>query len=365
MSTEHTDPCSHVDGRILDDLGENGIIAQLIERNLGAPLASAHLGVGDDAAVLATTGDANIVVTIDACPTPVVELLGIGGPYDWGRLAGVISLSDIAAMGAQPTALLSATAMPGDMPVQDYRQFLEGLNDVCAEWSTPIVGGNIREAASFSATTVALGVVESGRALRRDGAQPGDAIFVIGDVGLFWSAVMNVMESGVGSLTPAQEGALRRPTPRLKEARLLQSLNVVNAAMDCSDGVGAAVQTICTASSVGALLDLESLELMPEVRRAADEHDLELSRLVLSWGDWQLLACIPSTEAMRVREALTQIDAPFHLIGTITSSVGVRERHRTDTSPIVDLVGSKRFDPSSYLSAGLAPYVARLRGDRQ
>lgn len=361
MNSRSGDSSTDDRGPFLDDLGEDGIVTQLVERFLGSQRTSVHLGVGDDAALLAGTGDAETVVTIDACPTPVVDLLGIGGMYDWGRLAGVISLSDIAAMGAQPTALLSATAMPGRMLAEDYQQFLKGLSDVCIEWSTPIVGGNIREAPSFAATTVALGVVDSGRALRRDGARPGDAILVIGHVGLFWSAVLDVMRSGIGSVTIAQEGALRRPTPRLREAGILQSLNVVTAAMDCSDGVGAAVETICAASGVGAVLDLDNLDSLPEVRRAAREHGLDHSRLVLSWGDWQLLVCTPGSEVGRVRDALETIDAPVHHIGTIASSEGVRESRGAESFPITDLVGSKRFEPTSYMSAGLEPYISRLR----
>lgn len=350
----------------LSDLGEDAIVNQLILQYLGGRESEAIIvGVGDDAAVLRIERSSpDVVVTVDACPTPVVELLGLGTMYDWGRLAGVISLSDLASMGADSVGLLSSTIMPPSMKTVDYQEFLKGLSDVCSEWSTPIIGGNIREGENFSATTVALGTCSRGRAFRRNGARVGDGLVVVGNAGLFWSAVLDLLVCGrLERLSASQKKALFRPTPRLAESVLLRELGVVNAAVDCSDGLGSAIETLGTASRLGAVLEIDEFQFDPRVSLAAEAHDVRLERLLLAWGDWQLVVAVPSSEARDVVAEMQSHGYPAFVAGWLTETPGIEAVRRGAQDPfnVTDVMASKHFDATYYPTHGLQAYVSRLK----
>ena len=150
----------------LSQLGELGLLAELERRGL-------IRGVEHDAAQLA----GGVVVTQDA----LVE--GVHFRLDWiawrelGFRAAAVNLSDLAASGAEPEALIVSLAVPGETTVDDVVAFYEGM----AEAGVAVVGGDTTAAAS-----VVLGVTAIGRAERvpgRAGAQPGDAIVVTSRLG--------------------------------------------------------------------------------------------------------------------------------------------------------------------------------------
>lgn len=349
----------------LQDLGESAIVEKLVSRHLGAASDGLSVGVGDDAAVFRTLPDGQeLVATIDACPTPVVDILGVGGWADWGRLAGVISLSDLAAMGATPLAMLSSTYMPPTMSSESYERFLEGLSRVCKDFGVPIAGGNIREGANFAATTVGLGTCEAGRAFRRSEAQPGDTLVVVGRAGVFWSGVLELMSGAPPSdLEPSQRESLWAPVPRLREAAILRSLGAVTAAMDCSDGLGAAVHDLCLHSKVGAILRYHEWPIDLAVERAAVFAQVPLERLLLSWGDWQLIAALKPSKVANALKLLRAEGTQAFVAGTVTSTPGVLEewQSRFGRRPLDDTLASRRFEDASYLQSGLEGYVTRLR----
>lgn len=347
----------------LRELGENAIVASLISRFLGAHGPDVVLGVGDDAAILRPQDSTDLVVTIDACPTPVVQLLGQATWEDWGRLAGVISLSDLAAMGAEPVAFLSATAMPPEMTSDEYTGFLSGLDAVCSEWNMPIVGGNIREASTFSATTVAIGRVAQGRAFLRSTARANDRLIAVGRIGVFWSGVLR-MRSGAtrDELSESQRQALWQPEPRLAASKALQEARVVTAALDCSDGLGAAVETMAIASGLGALLDFSGVDFDPCLRTIPGNAGIE--SLALSWGDWQLLVAVAPEHVDQALERVHASGSPGAVIGTLTEQLGLRLVRNGRVEELADRLGSVRFEPSSYLVAGLDSYATRLENAR-
>lgn len=346
------------------DMGERRVVSDLVERYLGAQGSRIEVGVGDDAAVMGPFDSAErIVVTVDACPTPVVDLLGIGSWRDWGRLAAVISLSDIAAMGASPTALLCATAMPQDMLASEYEDFLGGLDEVCQDFATPIIGGNVREASSFSATTVGLGTCK--RPWLRSGAAAGDALIVVGAAGLFWSATLDVLaRQGRTQLTPAQQSTLFDPRPKLDAVRILMEAGVeVRAAIDCSDGLGAGVNELCRQSDTGAIIEYAGFPVPAEVIDSARDWSIPLERLLLAWGDWQLLLALPEEEHKGVLALLRDHGCESFKLGMVAAGHDVLETWDGSAEAKVrtDFVASLRFESESYLIGGLYGYANKLR----
>lgn len=351
----------------LVDLGEKRILNELVMHYLGDVSSDMiDLGIGDDAAVLGKLQhDDRLVLTIDSCPTPVVDILGVGSWRDWGRMAGVISLSDIAAMGAAPIAFLSATTMNPDMNVSDYEEYISGLSSVCEEYSTRIIGGNIREGNAFSATTVGIGICKSDQIWKRNGAENSDILVCVGSAGLFWSATLDIMQGkSISELTEAQSRALFCPYPKLGAVAALQRSGVkVNASMDCSDGLGASIVELCQASDVGVVIDYSLFQILPEVRAAASKYSIPLERLLLSWGDWQLLLSVPEASWSNVDSTLRDVGCTVFRVGRVISGQEIRERWpgKWEERLLQESCESVRFHSTSYMSNGLDSYVERLR----
>jgi thiamine-monophosphate kinase len=269
---------------LLSELGETGLLAELERRGLAR-------GIEHDAADLG----GGLVVTQDA----LVE--GVHFRLDWtsyrelGYRAAAVNLSDLAASGAEPQALLVTLAAPAGLDLESVFELYEGLN----EPGVPVVGGD-----TTSAPQLALAVTAVGRSERvpgRAGATPGDLVVVTGPLGAAGAAF--------------REGGHARPPLRLEEGRRLAA--VAHALTDISDGL--AVDAGHLASRSGCRLELD-LERVPLAAGATVED--------LGFGeDYELLAATPDP-------------LEFAVIGRCVEGEGVEVRLR---GAPVDLAGWEHF----------------------
>src|SRR5690606_14715710 len=168
------------------------------------------LGIGDDAALLQPPPGMQLVVTMDALNAGV-HFPPATAPADIGWKALAVNLSDLAAMGARPAWCTLSLSLPGgDAGLVDG--LLDGFLELAAAHDVALVGGDTTRG-PLSLCVAAHGLVEAGRALRRDGAAPGDDVWVTGTPG-----------DAAGALSALQAGAavdrslrarLDRPTPRV------------------------------------------------------------------------------------------------------------------------------------------------------
>jgi thiamine-monophosphate kinase len=214
----------------LADLGERGLLAELERRGLAS-------GIEDDAAQLAD----RLVVTQDA----LVE--GVHFRLDWttyrelGFRAAAVNLSDLAASGAEPEALLVTLGTPPETRVEDVLELYEGLN----EPGVPVAGGDTTRADALYLSVTALG--RSDRVPGRGGALPGDVLVVTGPLGAAGAAF--------------REGRHARPPLRLGEGRRLSA--VAHALTDISDGLAVEAGHIAARSGCRIEIDLEQVPLAP------------------------------------------------------------------------------------------------------
>lgn len=266
---------------------------------------------GDDAAVLAF-GDARLVATTDALVEGVHFRNGWLTPAELGRRAAIANLSDLAAMGASPVALLLALVVPAGFAEQDVEELAMAVSDAGHAVGARLVGGNLSRGPSLAITITALGRL-SGPALRRSGAGIDDLLVVTGTLGDAAAAVA-AWEAGHDPIPPLRE-RFAQPRARLAAGEVLASAGATSG-IDISDGLLADLGHLCRASGVGASIQREALPRSPQV----EILDAAGRDFAASGGeDYELLVTVP-------RSLDTELAKLAGACGTSLSVIG----HTTD-----------------------------------
>lgn len=350
--------------RSLGHLGEDGIHRRILERLSKETGTKVELGPGDDCAALTVPGNEALVVSTDPCPLPVLSMLEGEDYRRFGWFSMAIGLSDLAAMGARPLGMLLAVEAEECMPAASLDAFYEGVLEASSQFDCPILGGNVKDAKKFSCVGTALGSVMRERMLRRSAARAGQRLFVLGPSGRFWAGVLckyEDIELGPEAMRTLLE-PLRRPWPRLLEGRALADNGLSQCAMDSSDGLTACLSSIAEQSQVDLHLDMEQLIPLPEVAEVAERTGIDARKLMLSWGDWQLVCTVSTEQVQPLHAAMAALDCPAMEIGWVSEGDGHVWVHDASgrLGRLADFA-STRFSSTSYFSHGLDAYIHRLR----
>jgi thiamine-monophosphate kinase len=250
----------------LSELGELGLLAELERRGLAERIENdaAELGEGR-------------IVTQDALVEHVHFRLDWISWRDLGFRAAAVNLSDLAASGAEPDALIVSLGLPGETNLDDVLELYEGIR----ESGVPVLGGDTSAADRVYLSVTALG--RSERVPGRGGARPGDLIVVTGPLG--------------GAAAAFREHRFVRPPLRLAEGRSLA--RTAHAMLDISDGLEPDLEHISRRSGVRCVIELERVPLV----NGASIEDLGFG------DDYELLAAVPSET--------------FHVIGRCEEGEGV------------------------------------------
>jgi thiamine-monophosphate kinase len=277
------------------------------------------LGVGDDCALLEVPAGRQLAVSIDTL-VEGTHFARDADPHALGHKALAVNLSDLAAMGAVPAWATLALTLPSADEAW-LAAFAAGFLDLAERHDVQLVGGDTTRGPR-SVTVQVHGLVEPGRALRRDGAHPGDLVYVtgtLGDAGLALLAQQGLFV-GLGTVAALRE-RLDRPTPRLAEGRAL--VGTASAAIDVSDGLAADLGHVCSASGVGATLYLDRLPCSPTVRRYVAETG-DWSVPLAAGDDYELCVTVPASRQAEVEALAAGLPAGLHWVGVIERTPGIR-----------------------------------------
>lgn len=302
----------------------------------GDPGEGIALGIGDDAAVTRE----GAVWSVDAAIEGVHfrrAWIGRGARWeDVGYRAAVAALSDLAAMGARPRAMLSAIALPASEDDEVLLAIARGTAEAARAHGAPVIGGNLARAGEISITTTVIGALPEGASpLTRAGGRAGDAIWVSGACG---AAALGIaaLEAGRGGEESAA-WAVRRflaPSPRFEVAA--RALGIARAAIDVSDGLAHDLAQLCEASGVGAELDLAALPIDDAMRALAASLGVDAVELALGGGDdYELVLALPADASI---EGATRV-------GTLTASRALRARDPSGALRALDPRGFDHFRP--------------------
>lgn len=292
--------------------GESAFIEQL--RALATHPAAR--GLTDDAATL-THGGRTLVLTHDVI-VENVHFLSDDPPESIGWKLVAANLSDLAAKGARPTGALMAYSLSGDGS-WDAR-FAAGIGEALAQFGCPLIGGDtVRppegSARHFGMTAIGEAEIVPGR----DGAAPGDDLWISGTLG----------NAGLGLLIAKGElegpaellDAYRKPVPRLELGQKLAPL--VSAMMDVSDGLLIDAKRMAEAS--GARIVIESIDVplsqaFIDVR--GDNRDASIEAAT-SGDDCQLLFAVPPRSRRQIETVAEDLSARIQCVGLVESGEGL------------------------------------------
>jgi len=263
--------------------------------NLDGDAKKVVVGIGDDAAVI-DFGNRPTIVTVDTHVEDVHFRLDLISCRELGYRAMVAAVSDVWAMGAMPSASVIALTLNERFPDEDFRELIEGLAEAARRTGAQVIGGNLSRGRALSITTTVFGlpVAES---VTRDGAQPGDSIYVTGTLG---SAALGLaaLQAGAVVLDHAAAFVERWKRPPIHGHLTKALTGVATAAIDVSDGCLQDLQHVCTASGVGAIVHAGALPTAPDYQLTCEALGLDGVVLALTGGeDYELLFTARSSTA--------------------------------------------------------------------
>lgn len=297
------------------------------------------LTVGDDCALVTVPPGYELAVSIDTLVAGVHFIAEVD-PAALGHKALAVGLSDLAAMGAEPAWATLALTLPEADRVW-LAGFTQGLSKLARSYGVQLVGGDTTRG-PLAVTMQLHGFVPRGKALKRDGACPGDRIYVtgtLGDSGLALRARLEGLQLSQETLRYV-EHRLDWPQPRVHEALALRSF--AHAAIDISDGLAADLGHILKSSGVGAAVEVEALPLS-ESLRASLELDQAWVLALTAGDDYELCVTVPAEYHDRIQAALSALGCPCALIGTIEEEPGFRCRRQNGDSFIPQQQGYRHF----------------------
>lgn len=285
------------------------------------------LPIGDDAAALPVGRNRFVLLSSDVLIANV-HFRWTTPPFRVGEAATAANLSDIAAKGGRPAAMLVDLLVPPGTPERWARSVLQGAERMAARFGCHVVGGDTKPSPTATVVGVSVGWVGREAMPTRSGARPGDLVVTTGSVGFGGAYRRNVTES-------------LRFLPRVSEGRLLGP--VAHAMTDTSDGVADAAHLIAEASRCRIILRAEELPLHPELRHMARPFSQQL-RAAFYGGDYELFATLDSSRFPRVQAALRRLGCPLTVIGRVERGRGAWLERAGRRTPL-PLAGWRHFDP--------------------
>jgi len=297
------------------ELGERKIIELILECLDQMP--NMPIPFGDDTSAVDMGHDKLAVIKMDMLvgKTDVPKTMSL---WQAARKAVIMNISDLAAKGAQPLALLASIGVPPDLTETDIQQIGKGLNAGAREYNAYILGGDTNEASDLIISCMALGVCSKHHLIKRSGAKPGEYVAVTGSFGKAASGLKILMNS---LSAPENSGVLvdsvLMPKARVKEGLVLAQSRLATASIDSSDGLAWSLHELSRASNVGFHLD--KLPVAPEVESFAEIHGFDSVELALYGGEeYELLVTIKPKLWQEAKKAVENVGGSLIKLGRVT-----------------------------------------------
>ncbi len=281
--------------------------------------SSVDLAVGDDCALMTVPEGQQLALSIDTLVAGR-HFPETADPYDIARRALAVSVSDLAAMGANPLAFTLALTLPS-VESPWLESFSRGLRRAAQDYQIPLIGGDTTKG-SLTISLQVHGAVPADAALRRSGAKPTDCIFVTGSLGDA-AAALAVIQQELTVSREQQAYLLSRfyaPRPRLAIGEKLRGL--ATAAIDVSDGLLADLGHICRASGVAAKIYSNKIPLSA-VLSAVVAREQGLGYALTGGDDYELCFTAPAKSRQTLATIAGELGVAITEIGLLEEGEGL------------------------------------------
>ncbi|SET54448.1 thiamine-phosphate kinase [Nitrosomonas marina] len=295
----------------------------IIQRYFKRPVADVDLGIGDDAAVVSPTPDMQLVVSADTLVSGR-HFFENADPYKLGYKSLAVNLSDMAAMGAKPRWVMLSLTLPENLnethPVW-LSQFASGFLDLARTYQVALIGGDTTGGALNICVQI-MGEVREKRYLRRDGAKPGDDIWVsgyLGDAALALKHTLGIIRLSQSEMNHCMP-ALHTPKARVELGQHL--VDLAHSAIDISDGLLADLGHILTCSTCAAEIKLDAVPCS-RVMKQHMSSSLALECLLTGGDDYELCFTAPKNNNSVIEQISQVLRVPLSVIGEIKQGTGL------------------------------------------
>ncbi len=317
--------------------GEFELIARVRERLRAAGADKGPqlvVGSGDDAAI--TLARPATATTVDAFVEGVHFRREWSDPASIGRKALAATVSDLAAMGAEPGEVYVVLGIPEGFGDRECMELLDGVIERAAAFELAIAGGDVTRAPVLTLALTAVGYAEAPeRMVRRSGARTGDAVAVTGELGaaaaglLLFERPAMAAELDAG-LVDGLKACHLDPEPRIGAGLALAGVGAA-AMIDLSDGLAGDALHICAAGSVGIRIDAAAVPIASGVAEVAAAAGLDPLVLALGGGeDYELLACLRPDAIAEAATAVGLAGSALTVVGEVRPGTGLEIENASD-----------------------------------
>ena len=317
----------------LAGLGEDALVRLFGGHPGRARRGAVLIGPGDDAAAVRPPPGTTLLLTTDLLAEAVHFRRDWAPPADLGWKLAAVNASDIAAMGGTPLWALLSVALPPGLDASFAAGVARGLRAAARRFRFALVGGDTCASGAGAFLSLTLAGRAGPRLLTRDGARPGDLLFVTGHLGASVLGLAALERSGGAPLPAALRACARRhlrPEPRLAFGAALARAGLATAAMDISDGLSRDLARLCAASRAGAVVDAGALPVVAGTRRAATLLGRDPLTAALHGGEeYELLF----TASPRAEKAVAALGGRLGLAVTAVGRTAARRAGVTVVGP--------------------------------
>jgi len=236
------------------------------------------------------------------------------------RKAVVMNISDFAAKGVDPVAMLVSLGLPIKLTRRDIEEIGKGLNAGARKYGAYIIGGDTNETSDIVISLSLFGIAKKDAIMLRSGAKPGDLVAVtdsFGKTAAGLKILLNDLKAPPKIRKILTESVLM-PHAKLKEGLALSKTKAVTAAIDSSDGLAWSLHEIANASRVGFLI--KKLPIAEEVEKFAKINNLDPLELTLYGGEeYELVLTIKPSLWRKVEKSVEKVGGKLLSIGRVTA----------------------------------------------
>jgi len=318
--------------RRISEIGELGVIERILECLDLMP--DMPVPFWDDASAVDFGGGMLLVVKTDMLvgETDVPSGMSL---FEAARKAVVMNVSDFAAKGVKPMAIVASLGLPRDLTEEDVVQIGRGLNMGAREYGTYIIGGDTNEASDLIISCSVVGFCERNKFMKRSGARPGDILAVTGLFGKT-SCGLKILLDGLYAPSDIRDALVKSvlmPEARLKEGLALASSGAITSSIDSSDGLAWSLHELSRSSEVGFIVD--DVPIAPEAIKFAEFHNLDPVELSLYGGEeYELVVTVKPSLWEVAERTVEKVGSKLIRIGEVIEERKILLRIDDSTIPI-------------------------------